>query len=63
MEVIRKQRQSMHEPIISLRVSREFKRSYIEARNIARRDGIDITALMQKAMHETYKTILKEDID
>jgi RNase P subunit RPR2 len=63
MEIIRKQRESMDQPIISLRVSREFKHSYIEARNIAQRYGIDITAMIEKAIHETCKTILKGDMD
>lgn len=56
MEVIRKPQQPATE-MISIRVTAGTKKEYAKVRDIAQRQGIDITAMMTNALSEVFKAI------
>jgi hypothetical protein len=56
MEVIRKPQQPATETI-SIRVTAGLKKEYAKARDIAQRQGIDLTAMATNALSEVFKTI------
>jgi hypothetical protein len=56
MEVIRKPQPPATE-VLSIRVSAGMKKEYAKARDIADRQGIDLTAMVSNALSEVCKTV------
>jgi hypothetical protein len=56
MEIIRKPQQPPTE-MISVRVTAGLKKEYARARDLAQRQGIDLTAMVSNAVSEVCKAI------
>jgi hypothetical protein len=56
MEIIRKPQQPATETI-SIRVAAGTKKDFAKARDIAQRQGIDLTAMVSTALSEVFKAI------
>jgi hypothetical protein len=56
MEIIRKPQEPATE-VISFRVAAGLKKDFAKARDIAQRQGIDLTAMLSNALSEVFKAI------
>lgn len=57
-EIIRKPQQPATE-MVSIRVTAGMKKEHARARDIAERQGIDMTAMLTNALNDVFKAIIQ----